>query len=200
MMRFTKEEDPEFAVPTGDGETLSGALRVGTALGSNWGVELEFARGAGIDRESRFSPDVRILATEPSRVATVPVGVIFPPVTVEYRYRLQQQHATFSPVAWVRQFVGSKADLAYMGGVAFTRTSSTLEFSATASGPFGLELFPSSQLTRHVAYVVGPLAGFEARFALTEHARLSTGVRIQGLSGVNSGWLLRSSAGLGWVF
>ena len=48
----------------GNGETIGGALRVGTSLGARWGVELEFVRSG----ETDWRPDVAILASVSPRV------------------------------------------------------------------------------------------------------------------------------------
>jgi hypothetical protein len=48
-----------------------------------------------------------------------------------------------------------------------------------------------------VSYRAGPVAGVEARIWLTDQVQLVPGVRLHGLDG---GWLVRSSVGLGWTF
>jgi hypothetical protein len=54
----TRDQQP------GDGETIGGALRVGTSLGERWGVELEFVRSG----ETDWRPDVTILAGATSAI------------------------------------------------------------------------------------------------------------------------------------
>src|SRR5262245_42242713 len=58
ISRVTRFESTGFEQPTGDGETLAGALRVGSSLADRWGVELEFARGSEIETESGLSPRI----------------------------------------------------------------------------------------------------------------------------------------------
>src|SRR5262245_2916202 len=54
------------------GETLGFALRVGTELGTRWGVELEFVRPAEI--ESEFSPGIVPLAFESGGLTFTELG------------------------------------------------------------------------------------------------------------------------------
>jgi hypothetical protein len=201
--------------PTATGEPLSGALRVGTFLGGRWGVELEFARTANIDRETTARPPFNILATDlvsqlsgfvPGGVQTIgqPIPTIFPPITIETRYRLRENYTTLSPTAWITQTFGDSFELAYLGGVAFTRARSTFDLTITritATAPTPIVLPPPTGTTlRRTIYDVTPVAGVEGRFALTEHVRLLAGLRAQGLtSSGGSGWAIRPSVGLGWV-
>jgi hypothetical protein len=195
--------------PTPTGEPLSGALRVGTALGGRWGVELEFARTANIDQETTLRPPINILTTGfisataflPEGLQTIPT--IFPPITFEYRYRLRENYTTLSPSAWITQTLGDSFELAYLGGLAFTRARSTFELAINriTSTPPVILPFPASQTMRRTIYDVTPVAGVEGRFALTDHVRLLAGIRAQGLtSSSGGGWALRPSVGLGWVF
>ena len=198
--------------PIATGEPLSGALRVGTSLGGRWGVELEFARTANIDRETAVRPPINILRADspftvvqltPEILQTIPT--IFPPITVEYRYRLRENYTTLSPAAWITQTLGNSVELAYAGGLAFTRARSTFDLTIsriTSAPPTPILLpFPGGQTIRRTIYDVTPVAGVEARFALTDHVRLLAGMRAQGLtSSGGRGWALRPSVGLGWLF
>src|SRR6266550_6639696 len=52
VSRVSHADSSLYSSPASGGEVLSGALRVGTSVGSNWGVELEFVR-AGRTSEQR---------------------------------------------------------------------------------------------------------------------------------------------------
>src|SRR5688500_5865962 len=65
IVRFSGSEVAGINGTPGSGEAIGFALRVGTPLGTAWGVEAEFARPSEITTESR--PDV------------IPLGQTFPP-------------------------------------------------------------------------------------------------------------------------
>jgi hypothetical protein len=96
-------------------------------------------------------------------------------------------------VAWARQTLGSSVDLAYLGGIAFTRDRSDVSQSVTP----GLRLPPTTYRSTVIEYATRPLVGVEARVGLTSRLRLIPGFRVQGLS---QGWLMRPYVGLGWFF
>jgi hypothetical protein len=197
----TQTQPTGTQTPTADGEALTGAVRVGTSLGSRWGLELEVARTANIDRETTYRPPFAILTGGPFPLPGQVVPVIFPPVTLEYRYRLRERHTTVSPVAWISQTLGRSVELAYVGGFAFTRAASTLDLTIGRTSPIAPVLPPSVQTTRRTVYGAGPVAGVDARFAMTDHIRLITGIRMQGVkTSTGDGWAARAAAGLGWVF
>jgi hypothetical protein len=207
-IRSTRTDTPGSNVPVVNGEALSGALRVGTSLGARWGVELEFSRDADFARQTTFRPPIVILRTDVfSDLQPVPtqfIPQIFPPITFEYQYHLRERHTTISPVAWVSQTLSGSVELAYVGGFAFTQTASALDLTITRTSPLPVPipiLPPTVQRTRRTLYDMGPVAGIDARFTLTDHVRLLTGIRMQTLKS-NSGdaWGVRASAGLGWVF
>lgn len=183
---------------------MGGALRVGTSLGDRWGVELEFARGATLENESTGGP--RILPAFPAGILTFSSstpGGISPaaPIVLNFRQRLAQRHQTLGAVAWIRQPVGSRVDLVYLGGVGFWRTAREQEFSFAGPLSPAIAIVPRSQVTRTTSYGAGPLAGIEARIGLTEHVHLVPGIRLHGVGDVEgTGWLLRAGVGLGWFF
>src|SRR5689334_23575586 len=49
VSRFGHSDSTFSRTPTSDSEVMSGSVRVGTSVGQNWGVELEFVRS---DRKS----------------------------------------------------------------------------------------------------------------------------------------------------
>lgn len=209
VSRLGRIETVGFALPERDGEVLSGALRVGTLVGDRWGLELEFARGATLEDETSLGP--RILPA-----GGLPVGFTFPsgtpgpvpigaPIALNFRQRLEQRHQSLGTLAWIRQGIGGRVDLVYLGGIAFWRT--TREQEQTFSFPFlqrlpGLSVIASpSQTTRMTTYGVDPIVGVEAHVGLTDHVRLVPGLRLQGIGDAeSSGWLLRAGMGLGWFF
>ena len=111
--------------------------------------------------------------------------------------RIERRNTTLDTLAWVAQPVGSRVDLVYLGGIAFNRIVEDISFQFTRR-IVGI-VVPNS--TRTITYDVGPVAGIEARIALTDHVRLVPGVRLQSLGGnAAQGWLVRPSAGLSWQF
>jgi hypothetical protein len=56
---------------------------------------------------------------------------------------------------------------------------------------------PARTSSSATTYDVGPLVGVEGAIGLTEHVQLTPGIRLHGIEG---GWLLRPSVGLGWTF
>lgn len=211
VIRSTQIESGPLAIPNGDGQTLSSALRVGTALGERWGVELEFALGGEIEQETTFRPPINLLSGTTGSpfnfpVALVPEPLIFPPITLEYSYELEQEHVTISPAAWVRQSLSGSIDLVYLGGLTFSRTESEQSVSmrrlaVSVPGITVPLIAPNPQATKSTAYGIGPMAGIDARWSLADHVMLVTGVRMQGMkTGSGDAWLIRASAGLGWMF
>ena len=211
LIRSTRIDAGPFEIPNGDGETLSTALRVGTALGERWGVELEVALGGEIERETTFRPPINLLAGTTGSLfnlpfTLVPEAVIFPPITLEYSYELEQEHVTISPAAWVRQSLSGSIDLVYLGGLTFSRTESEQSVSmrrlaVSVPGITVPLIAPNPQATKSTAYGIGPMAGIDARWSLADHVMLVTGVRMQGMkTGSGDAWLIRASAGLGWMF
>ena len=186
-------------------ETLSGSVRVGTAIGPNWGVELEFVQsGRSHDQVTPVvSPLATLNSTTPAPVITLP-GFTFTsdsPNVIPIRFvqsDIRQSHSDLDAVIWARQAVGGSVDLVYLGGVAFSRQRTEI----TQNFPTILQLFaplpPNSAFrSTTISYDARPLAGVEARIRFTSHVRLIPGVRLQGIT---DGWLLRPYVGLGWFF
>ena len=196
------QESLSIAVPTGGGESLSGAARLGALLDQRFGVELEVSRAAELRDVSQ--PGINPLA------AVLPFFV----PEVHRRTRI----TTISTTASIRQQVSDNVALAYLGGVVFHRTDSRVEyrglrgfpatggvsaggsFAFTPSGfdpifPVGLVL-PSARV-ESVRYGAGPVVGFEAHIAVGDHLAITPGVRMHGLP---ASWLIRPSAAVGWTF
>jgi hypothetical protein len=208
VVRTSHTEFGGVTRPAGGGESIGFGLRVGTPLGSRWGVELEFVRPGEIDTD--FS-SVPIPLAEASLISTIlppggsTSGGIIPPVQLfpqpAYRLRSVQRNTTLSTSAWVHQDLSNRVALVYLAGMGFHRATQestiTIDFPRLAPGVPGLPtIFPATS-TKSVAYNVRPLAGIEARIGLTDHVQLVPGLRIHGMSGA---WLLRPAVGLDWAF
>jgi hypothetical protein len=188
------------------GEALSGSLRVGSAIGSIWGVELEFVRSG--ESHDQVTPTVSPLATNisatPAPVITVG-GFTFTSAStsvIPIRFvqsDIRQSHSDLDALIWVRQGVGGTVDLVYLGGVAFSRqrTEITQNFPTILGLVAPLPPPNSAFRSTTISYGTRPLAGVEARIGFTSHVRLIPGVRLQGIT---EGWLLRPYVGLGWFF
>ena len=201
VSRFNRVEATGFNDVTAGGEVVAVSLRVGTAVRESWGVELGFTRPSKLESESSQGFPIPLLAAAnavaggASGVAPVGIGVTFP--AFEATTTVERRNTTLDTVAWVAQSVGSRVDLVYLGGIAFTRVVEDVNFQ------FGRRtiaiIFPTS--TRTISYDVGPVVGIEARIGLTDHVRLVPGVRLQSLGGNGrEGWLLRPAVGLSWQF
>jgi len=206
VLRSTHTESAVGLDNSTDGEAIGFALRVGTPLGSRWGIELEFVRPGEI--ESEFSGSIPLASIDAVAVAqisrVVPPGITLPPIfppILPYSLRSTQRHSTLSTSVWFNQSVSSRVSLVYLAGMGFYR--------ATYESESSFEIFPALPTistvpagfpfltTKTVNYGVRPLAGFEARIKLTEHADLVPGIRLHGLE---SAWLLRPAVGLAWNF
>jgi len=200
--------DANFISSSPEGsETLSGSVRVGTAIGPSWGVELEFVQSGHSHDQVRpvVSPLATSTSTTPAQITTVP-GVTFTFTSastnvIPVRFvqsDIRQSHSDLDALIWVRQAVGGSVDLVYLGGVAFSRQRTEV----TQNFPTILQLFaplPPNSVFRSttITYGTRPLAGVEARIGFTSHVRLIPGLRLQGIA---EGWLLRPYVGLGWFF
>jgi len=200
IVRSTSVESSGSTFDNGNGESWSGALRVGALVTPRFGVELEFLRAAAIEDGGNG----------PVIAADIPRGVgslvangivsntaIFPIVSQQTRMRTN----TVSTLAFVRQAVGERVDLVYLGGLGFSRVVHEIEFGIPRRLlPAGQPIAPSHR-TRTTRYGVGPIVGAEARIDMTEHARLIAGVRLHALGqSLVDGWLMRPSVGLAWAF
>jgi len=201
VVRLSHAERLGTGGAAGSGEALGFALRLGTELGSVWGVEVEFARPSEI--ESQWAPDVVPLVpalqvvTSDGGAGTVLPGVdlLFP--SFRYQIRTKQRNTTLSTAVWARQELSPRVSLVYVGGVGFHRTSREVEVAFDPIPLLPIPVIYPPTLTEAVTYRAGPLAGIEARISLTDQVQLVPGVRLHGLEG---GWLVRSSVGLGWSF
>jgi hypothetical protein len=204
------QESIGLSVPTGGGEALSGAARLGVLLEPRWGIELEVSRAGEIRETSRTGP------------VPLPLGIARPAFLPEIEFR--RRVTTVSATASIRQQVSDNVALAYLGGVVFHRTDTQVEYgglrgytatsgvSAIGSfsfipppgsepiSPVGLALpslfLPSSRIET-VVYGAGPVVGFEAHIGYGTHFLIIPGLRMHGLPAT---WLVRPSIAAGWSF
>ena len=200
IVRSTSVKSPGSTFDSGNGESWSGAIRVGTLVAPRFGVELEFLRPGAIDGDG----PVYIAADIPRAVVgrlvadgLVADAAIFPIISQQTRARA----TTVSTLAFARQAVGERVDLVYLGGLGFSRVVHEIEFGIPRSLlAAGRPVVPSYR-TCTTQYGVGPIVGAEARIGMTEHARLVAGVRLHALGqSLMDGWLVRPSVGLAWTF
>jgi hypothetical protein len=195
---------------SGGGEAIGFALRLGTPIGSNWGVEAEFARPSEITQEGQpgYIPLVTSAFSWSSSTIVPGAGptVVSPIDTFPFGYNVKtsQRLTTFSTSAWVRQTFTDRVALVYLGGLGFLRTTQRSEVTftfpprLTPSLPgVAPTILPPQSISEFVDYGVRPLVGVDARIGLTEHVELVPSLR---LTGLQSGWLIRPSVGLGWTF
>ena len=189
------------------GEAFGGAIRIGTSIADRWGVDLEFTRPGEIEQEHSFNVLLGIPVLTPftsvqpgaaTRPGAMPIGggiaSILPP---SYNVTSTERYSTLTVMPWVRQSLGSRADIVYLGGLALVRTTTRMNFGGGVrilAGPGG---FTESSVT----YGAAPAVGLDVRVSMTDHLRLVPGMRLLVVDdGGRSGWLARPSVGLQWSF
>jgi hypothetical protein len=185
---------------SGNGETFGAALRAGVPLGSQWGVELEFARTGEIEA----SPGVFLAGGGFSFESSLGAA-ISPAIRPIPRFSSERRLTTIATLAWWNHEVTDRIALAYLGGVSFTRADLEVEIDFDFPVPLpvpspGLPLpIPQPIRTRSetVSYAADVVVGFEGRIGMTEHLRLVPGIRMQTAVG---GWSIRPGVGLQWRF
>jgi hypothetical protein len=194
----------------GGGESFGGALRGGTAITDRWGIDIEFARPGEMERSAilDFGP-VPLAASQAGAAPGRPGGggssagvVIFPPIPPTVEVTVSEQLWTLTTLAWVSQPLGSRAEVVYLGGVAFVRAETG---SATAVIPqpriLRLGLVRGAGDGRVTTYGAGPAVGIDVRVAMTEHLRFVPGLRLLVVdAGGRSGWIARPAVGVQWMF
>lgn len=206
LARFSKVDvDNDFArvaIPPSsmDGEALGFNVKIGRALGERWGVELEFARSGKFEQRSRpFAIPALPVVIPATPLPGLPT--VFPPIPIfEFELETEQRYSSVAALLWVRQEIGDRVELAYLGGVAFNRSEIEQEFRFidTRLIQGASFLAPESETVEHG---VGPVIGLEADIKVGEHAALTTGVRLHGANvSERNGWLIRPLVGLRWRF
>lgn len=200
IVRSTSVTSSGSTFATGSGQSWNGAVRVGTHVASRVGVELEWLHPGVIETDGNGPV---YLAADAQRgvigdllgASVVPDGLIAPIISQRTRMRVN----TLSTLAFLRQPVGERVDLVYLGGLGFSRVVHDVEFGFSRILPARVVL-PSNR-TRTTQYGVGPVVGVEARIGMTEHARLVAGMRLHALGqSLVNGWILRPNVGLSWTF
>jgi hypothetical protein len=186
---------------SGSGEAIGFALRLGTAIGPRWGVDLEFARPSQIETE--LSPPYIPLLMTTDLLPSVPPNIgspVVPDAIFPYSYRVEthQRNTTLATSVWIGQPVTPRFTLRYLAGIAFGRTTRDIDVVYEPLPRFApIITVPARTSSSATTYDVGPLVGVEGAIGLTEHVQLTPGIRLHGIEG---GWLLRPSVGLGWTF
>ena len=184
---------------SGNGEALGFGLRLGSALASRWGVEVEFVRPGEItsDQTSQILPalaEATVIGSPGATLPNVPPdSILFPPYS--FRFQATQRQTTLSTSLWVRQSITKSFSLAYVGGVAFGRTTTEVEVSYVPIRPTILPISPS--VSEATSYDIGPMVGVEGRIRMGKQVDLVPGIRLHGHQG---GWLIRPAIGLAWAF
>ena len=183
----------------GNGEALGFGLRLGSAIASRWGVEVEFVRPGEItsDQTSQILPalaEATVIGPPGASLPSLPPdSILFPPYN--FRFQARQRQTTLSTSLWVRQSITKSFSLAYIGGVAFGRTSTEVEVSYVPVRPTILPISPS--VSEATSYDIGPMVGVEGRIRMGKQVDLVPGIRLHGHQG---GWLIRPAIGLAWAF
>lgn len=189
IARYSKidYEDDTFARFVGDdgssdGEALGFNVKIGREIGPRWGVEFEFARTG--EYENVISGIVPVFLR-------APLDLTVPP----FEFESERTHTMFAALAWVRQELGDRVELSYLGGLSFNRVETEHEFT----GPRIL-IYPPISVPNYttISYGVGPALGVESAIKFGP-AAVTAGVRLQTVSGA-SGWLIRPNVGMRWTF
>ena len=188
----TTQVDSGAGDTSGSGEAMGFALRVGTSLGSNWGVELEYARPSVIKSRDElfYALPASLLEGALGGIPEV-VPSIYPPIfPIPLAIETRDRYSAVSAVLWANQSVSDRVALVYLGGVAFSRFEREYGYASNApSIPF-----PVSRTTRYSAH---PVVGFESWIGLTDRVTLMPGIRLRA---VQDGWSIRPAVGIGWSF
>jgi len=195
------DEYDSRAEDSGNGEALGFALRLGTPIGSRWGVELEFVRPGEITSDQ--TPQILPALTTVNVGSSLPPGLpnvsvpdstlLFP--SYSYRFQSTQRRTTLSTALWVRQEISRRFSLAYLGGIAFGRTSTELDIDYLPIRP---TILPIPRLSSEsINYDISPMVGVEGRIGMSRQVDLVPGIRLHGFQG---GWLIRPALGLSWTF
>ena len=188
------------------GEAFGGAIRVGTAVTDRWGIDLEFTRPGEIEQENSFSYLAGAFETvlpglAPGRVSLpggmpIDIGRIGTALSIPFSSTTAYRYSTFTVMPYLRQSLGSRADIVYLGGLAFVRTSSRISVGG------GIRLLAGNGFEQSfVTYGAAPAVGLDVRVSMTDHLRLVPGLRVLVVDERGrSGWLTRPSIGLQWIF
>lgn len=174
-----------------DGEAVGFNVRIGRALGERWGLEFELARSGSIENRASFGvPFLTDFALLPPEIAILPVP--------DYELETKQRYMGYGTWAWLRQDVGDRIDLTFLGGLMFNRAQ--VEQDVRVNDPrFAqwISIVPNMTVTE---YSISPAAGIEAGFEVSDAAAITAGFRLHGVTAGRTGLLLRPSVGVRWSF
>jgi hypothetical protein len=185
----------------GSGESWSAAIRAGTQITPQVGVELEWLRPGEIEDSGSGPVYIATELQRPVPSDLVPPGLIldasiFPIISQQTRLRT----STLGALVFVRQSAGARVDLVYLGGIGFSRVVHEIEYGVPRPLPAALSIVPPYR-TRTTQYGAGPVVGAEGRIQMTGHARLIVGMRLHALGqSLIDGWVVRPNLGLAWIF
>ena len=194
------------------GEAFGWSLRVGTAITDRWGIDLEFTRPGEIEQENSFDflagrPQTIFTGFAPSLIPISPgmpidIGRIGASLSLPFSSTTAHRYSTLTIMPYIRQSLGSRADIVYLGGLALVRTSSELSFGGSLGSVGGR---PGAGIPRFeqslVSYGAAPAVGLDVRVSMTDRLRLVPGLRLLVVDeGGRSGWITRPSIGLQWTF
>ncbi len=183
-----------------NGEALGGGLWIARGLGERWGVQLEVGFPGEVENETTTE---RFTDTFIPGTGLMPMLVGF---GTSSRLSTRRTQTTVSTALWIRQPVGERVTLVYLGGVTFGRLryESEQESSVTGvptsftslTGFMPIAPTPSTSRLETVSYGVGPVVGLEALVRLTERLAAVPGIKFHSLAG----WLIRPGIGVQWTF
>lgn len=198
VVRSSSTQSGGTTYNAGSGEAFAGAIRVGAGITEHVGVELEFFRPGEI--EGNLGGPIYLAAFDfvsaafPQRPGE---GLSFPSIIGQ---STRVRATTTSTLLVARHPIGDRVELAYMGGIGFSRVVRKTEFN------FPRGILPVGGViqlpaTRTTQYAAGPVVGLEVRAGMTDHAQVVAGVRLHALGqSVIDGWMIRPSVGLAWEF
>ena len=205
VVRTSSTKSGGTTYDSGSGEAFAGAIRVGTFITSRVGVELEYFRPGEIEGDlggviypAAFdSPSFASWASVVGNTGMLP-ELIMPSIIGQ---TIRVRTSTTSALLVARQPLGGRMELAYLGGVGFSRVVRETEFGFPR-GILPLDLsLPRAYSTRTTQYAAGPVVGVEVRAGMTEQTQVVAGLRVHALGqSVVDGWMVRPSIGLAWKF
>ena len=190
------------------GEAFGGAIRIGTAITDRWGIDLEFTRPGEIEEDNPYAilaSGIDILTLQLFQGSVVPpggmtrgiAGVTSALPVLPFTPTTTRRYSTFTAMPYVRQVLGARADIVYLGGIAFVRTTSRMDFG-TGGGPRFIAL-PANETW--VNYGAAPAVGLDVRVSMTNSVKIVPGLRLLAIDDSGrTGWLIRPAVGLQWTF
>jgi hypothetical protein len=193
IARFSRVDydEDDFARMAGgetsaDDAALGFNVRIGRELGERWGVELEFARTGEFESQASIALPAVLRETLDLRVPFY-----------GFDYKAERTQTMIAALAWVRQDLGERVELGYLGGISFNRVETEQEYT----GPRIL-IYPPISVPGYesIDYGIGPEVGVEVAVKFGS-AAVTSGIRLQSaIGGTRGGWLIRPNVGMRWRF